>query len=179
VVHCAPRAHARVWGVGPGADESYPHIAEAKVTKVELKREVASLRARLELRRTQTLDRWKTLPHDVRDGLAARALADEWGDHYAALVRLGFPPMSQLSPREVDVYADHVTCIFKTAGVLTILRREFAGIEAERAALLARQVQIALYGPDDASTRAFEGLARVCGWTARPGSPTTVTDGAA
>jgi hypothetical protein len=147
------------------------------VTKAELKQEVLSLRARLELRRTMTLGEWEALPQDVRDGLAAKALLYEWGDRYAALVRLGFPSMSQLSPREVGAYSDHVSRIFQTAGVWELLRRGLAGIEAERSTLFARQVKIALYGPDDASTRAFEGLARVCGWT-HAGSPPG-TDGEA
>lgn len=119
------------------------------MTKAELKQEVASLRARLELLRTQTLSEWKEIPRDVRDGLAARAFIDARGDCYAALVRLGFPSMSQLSPREVGAYADHVSQIFQTPGALAILRRELAGIQVERSNLLARQVQIALYGRDD------------------------------
>jgi hypothetical protein len=100
----------------------------------------------------------------VRDGLAARAFLAEWGDCYSALRRLGFPPMSQLSPRVVEAYKDHVARVFQTPGVQAILRRELAFIEPEGRALLARMVQIALHGEASASTRAFECVARVCGW---------------
>lgn len=43
-----------------------------------------------------------------------------------------------------------------------ILERDLAAADAERAAMLARQVKIALLGEDGAATRAFEPIARVC-----------------
>jgi hypothetical protein len=149
------------------------------MTRRELRRENDELRAALGLREHRTLEEWECLPTAIRDPLAARALIVEWGDRVAALVRLGFPSLSQLPPSQVGAYRDHIERVFGTPGVAAILQRELAGINVERAALLERQVRIALYGQDDASIRAFEGLARVCGWTSRDGSQPTAADGAA
>ncbi len=137
------------------------------------------MRAALELRGRRTIENWEALPATVRDPLAARALIAEWGERGAALIRLGFPPLNRLPPHAVRAYDDHMKRVFGTPGVQAILRRELAGINAERAALLERQVRVALYGGDDASTRAFEALARVCGWTSQDGPPPRATDGAA
>lgn len=147
------------------------------MTRRELRKELTELRGLLEIRERRTIDEWEAMPQELRDPLAARALIAEWGDRGAALIRLGFPSLSRLPPRQVRAYEDHVQRVFETPGVRAIIRRELAQIEAERAALIERQVRVALYGDNDASIRAFEGLARVCGWT-QHGSPPTVTDGA-
>ncbi|MGC2406213.1 MAG: hypothetical protein WA431_07375 [Candidatus Cybelea sp.] len=135
------------------------------MTRKELRRENDELRAALGIREHRTIEEWECLPRAMRDPLAARALIASWGDRVEALVRLGFPSLSQLPPSQVGAYRDHMQRVFGTPGVAAILQRELEGVNAERAALLERQVRIALCGDDSASIRAFEGLARVCGWT--------------
>src|SRR5579871_2021653 len=141
-----------------------------EMTRRELRLENDELRAALGLRGQRTIENWEALPATVRDPLAARALIAEWGDRGAALIRLGFPSLNRLPPHAVRAYDDHMKRVFSTPGVQAILQRELAGINAERAALLERQVRVALYGGDDASTRAFEALARVCGWASHDDS---------
>ena len=170
VVHCS---RARV-AVGPRRRMSENRFLA--MTRRELRRENDELRAALGIRKHRTIEEWERLPATIRDPLAARALIAAWGDRVEALVRLGFPSLSQLPPSQVGVYRDYMERVFGTTGVEAILQRELAGINAERAALLERQVRIALYGADDASVRAFEALARVCGWT-HNGTRPTATDG--
>ena len=143
------------------------------MTRRELRRENDELRAALGMRGHRTVQEWERLPPTIRDPLAARALIVSWGDRVAALIRLGFPSLSQLPPSQVGAYRDHMERVFGTPGVAAILQRELAGVNAERAALLERQVRIALYGDDSASIRAFEALARVCAWAGAGSAPSS------
>ena len=114
------------------------------------------------------------LPHLVRDPLAARAWVAEWGDVTRALVRLGFPSMNRLPPGKVRLYKHYADCVFGTPGVQAILKRDLSRLDAEREAILSRQLQTALYGEDAESVRAAALLANVCGWECR-GNPTAVS----
>ena len=134
------------------------------MTRHELHAEIAELRATLGLRKHRTISEWEGMPQEVRDGLAARAWISEWGDPTAAMARLGFPALNKLPQTKVGLYSNYVTRIFETPGVRAILKQALAPIDEERAAMLARQVKIALHGEDADSTRAFESIARVCGW---------------
>ncbi|HYL28256.1 MAG TPA: hypothetical protein VEW74_10520 [Candidatus Nitrosotalea sp.] len=134
------------------------------MTRAELRREIDGLRALLGLNNRRTIDEWEAMPQDVRDGLAARAFVAESGDATSALARLGFSGLNKLPRNSVRIYADYVSRIFGTAGVRAILKRDLAAIDNERAAMLARQVKVALHGRDGDAVRAFEGLVKVCGW---------------
>ncbi|MGB7016939.1 MAG: hypothetical protein WBD69_13415, partial [Candidatus Cybelea sp.] len=61
-----------------------------------------------------------------------------------------------------------------TPGVQAILKRDLSRLDAEREAILSRQLQTALYGEDAESVRAAALLANVCGWECR-GNPTAVS----
>jgi hypothetical protein len=143
------------------------------MTRRELRRENEELRDALGLRGYRTIDEWELLPAAIRDPLAARAFVAEWGDKGRALIRLGFPAMNRLPPDRVYVYHDHASRVFDTPGAQAILKRDLARLDADREAILSRQVRIALSGDDDASTRAFAVLARVCGWITQDGSRST------
>lgn len=145
------------------------------MTRRELDAEIAKLRATLGLQKHRTISEWEAMPREVRDGLAARAFVAESGDAMSALVRLGFPGLNNLSKSEARRYGDYVSRIFGTPGVQAILKRDLASIDKERASLLARQVKIALHGQDADAVRAFEGLARVCGWAFRGDSAPAAT----
>ena len=106
--------------------------------------------------------------------LAARAWIAEWGDPGRALVRLGFPAMNRLPPDKVGLYKDYTARVFETPGVQAILRRDLSRLDADREAILARQLRTALYGEDAESVRAAALLAKVCGWEFRTNPISTV-----
>jgi hypothetical protein len=146
------------------------------MTRRELRRENQELRALIGLTKPRTIDEWESLPQALRDPLAARAWIAEWGDPSRALIRLGFPAMNRLPPDKVHLYTDYVARVFKTPGVQTILKQDLARLDADREAILSRQVRTALYGEDGESVRAATLLMKVCGWefrgqaaTAEPG----------
>ncbi len=67
--------------------------------------------------------------------------------------------------------------MFETPGVQAILKRDLSRLDADREAILARQLRTALYGEDSESVRAAALLVKVCGWESRGGAmpPTTST----
>ncbi len=76
----------------------------------------------------------------------------------------GFPAMNRLPPDQVRLYNDHVGRVFATPGVQAILKRDLSRLDADREAILSRQVRTALYGEDSESVRAAALLIKVCGW---------------
>ena len=144
------------------------------MTRRERRRENEELRAALGLGGQRTIEEWEALPQAVRDPLAARAWIAEWGDPGRALVRLGFPAMNRLPPDKVGVYKEHIARVFETPGVQAILSRDLSRLDADREAILARQLRTALYGEDAESVRAAALLAKVCGWEFR-GDPAFLT----
>ena len=145
-----------------------------RMTRAEMRRELEDLRKLLGLTKPRTIDEWEMLPPTVRDPMAARAWVAEWGDVTRALVRLGFPSMNRLPPGKVRLYKHYADCVFGTPGVQAILKRDLSRLDAEREAILSRQLQTALYGEDAESVRAAAWLANVCGWECR-GNPTAVS----
>ncbi len=147
------------------------------MTRRERRRENEELRAALGLGGQRAIEEWETLPQAVRDPLAARAWIAEWGDPGRALVRLGFPAMNRLPPDKVGLYKDYTARVFETPGVQAILQRDLSRLDADREAILARQLRTALYGEDAESVRAAALLVKVCGWDSRGRSapPTTAT----
>lgn len=137
------------------------------MTRRELRRENEELRAALDLRRHLTIEEWEVLPQALRDPLAARAWIAEWGDPGRALIRLGFPAMNRLPPDKVRIYHDYAARVFETPGVQAILQRDLARLDADREAILSRQVRTALYGEDGESVRAATLLMKACGWEFR------------
>lgn len=116
--------------------------------------------------RTYTIDEWEaTMPQDVRDGFAARALIVTRGDAFRALGMLGFPNVNKYGAKK---FHDVVERIFRTPGVQAALTRDLAKPEEHRQEIIARQISIALYADDEASTKAFVALSRVCGWQKTP-----------
>ena len=134
------------------------------MTRRELRRENEELREALGLCGLRTIDDWEALPQALRDPLAARAFVAEWADVGRALIRLGFPAMNKLSPDKVHLYKDYAARVFATPGVQAILKRDLAGLDGEREAILARQCRTALYGEDAQSARAAALIAKVCKW---------------
>ncbi len=137
------------------------------MTRAEMRRELEELRKLLGLTNPRTIEKWEMLPPMVRDPLAARAFIAEWGDKGRALMRLGFPPMNRLPPDRVHAYSDCVTRVFDTPGVHEILKRDLSRLDADREAILSRQMRTALYGEDAESVRAAALLIKVCGWEYR------------
>lgn len=110
-----------------------------------------------------TIDEWEQLlPQSVRDGFAARALIASEGDGWRAAVRLGFAKLHRPEGTET------LQRIFGTSGVQEILARDLTEPEEHRKNLIARQVKIGLYGKDTDSVRAYQMLAKTCGWIHSP-----------
>lgn len=148
----------------PGAVERRGGRPNRKAKMEELEREVKELRGRLELDGGLDVTLWEQFnPQDVRDALAARALIAEWGNPTNALIRLGIEATGEHG--RFDALAKR---IFDTPGVRAILAKNLSEIEERKKDILARQVQIALYGDDDASVRAASQLAKVAGWQKTP-----------
>lgn len=129
----------------------------------------AAVKENEQLRRTAggdvrwTIDEWeKTIPQHIRDGFAARALIASEGDGFRAAVRLGFDRLRRPEGTET------LLRIFNTPGVQEILARDLTEPEANRKALIERQVKIGLYGADTDSVRAYQMLAKTCGWIQTP-----------
>ena len=89
------------------------------------------------------------------------------------MVRLGFAPLNRLPPDKVHLYNDYSARVFETPGVQAILLRDLSRPDAEREAILSRQMRTALYGEDAESVRAAALLIKVCGWDR--GNPTAVS----
>ena len=84
--------------------------------------------------------------------------------------------MHRLTPDKVGLYKDYVARVFCTPGVKAVLNRDLGRLDADREAILSRQLQTALYGDDTQSVRAAALLIKVCGWEfrddyVRQGSP--------
>jgi hypothetical protein len=110
-----------------------------------------------------TIDEWeRLLPQKVRDGFAARALIASEGDGWRAAIRLGFARLHRPEGTET------LERLFLTRGVQEILARDLSEPEEHRKALIARQVRIGLYGADTDSVRAYQMLAKTCGWVSSP-----------
>jgi len=110
-----------------------------------------------------TLEEWEAvLPQHIRDAFAARALIASEGDGFRAVVRLGFAKLRVNQAREI------VQRVFLTPGVQAILARDLSEPEQHRQELVERQVRIALYGDDTNAVRAFQMLAKTCGWVQGP-----------
>jgi hypothetical protein len=82
--------------------------------------------------------------------------------------------MNRLPPDRVHIYNDHVARVLDVPGVQAILDRDLARLDADREAILARQVRTALYGEDAESVRAAALLIKVCGWEFRGDAATAV-----
>jgi hypothetical protein len=140
------------------------------MTRRELRRENEELRDALGLRGYRTIEEWELLPAAIRDQLAARAFIAEWGDKGRALIRLGFPAMNRLPPDRVQLYHDYASRVLDTPGAQAIIKRDLARLDADREAILSRQLRTALYGEDGDSVRAAALLIKVCGWEFRADS---------
>jgi hypothetical protein len=113
--------------------------------------------------RYQTFEEWEAaLPQQLRDEFAARALIASTGDTYRAAIRLGFGRVTHRFPEEL------LPKIFCTEGVRKILARDLREPEKYKAAMIQRMVQFALYGDEQNAVRAFQMLAKVCGWQKQP-----------
>lgn len=113
--------------------------------------------------RYQSFEEWEAaLPQRLRDEFAARALIASCGDTYRAAIRLGFGRLHQRFPEEL------LPRIFGTDGVREILARDLREPEKQKAAMIERMVQFALYGDEANAVRAFQMLAKVCGWQKQP-----------
>ena len=172
---------ARVLGVGPAGVRVVWKVAALSAAwyngEDDARRDEARTRRPEEAARfnqASEIDEWEMLPPTVRDPMAARAWVAEWGDVTRALVRLGFPSMNRLPPGKVRLYKHYADCVFGTPGVQAILKRDLSRLDAEREAILSRQLQTALYGEDAESVRAAALLTKVCGWEYR-GNPTAVS----
>ena len=147
--------HAANGGKLPGKRPSFGYRKALKAENDELRRAM--------VQHSATLEEWEALlPQDMRDALAARALIASEGDAFRAAVRLGLgrqhrPEAAEVLPR-----------IFGTPGVREILARDLREPEQNKQDLIARQVKIALYGEDTVSVRAYQMLAKTCGWVTTP-----------
>jgi hypothetical protein len=139
------------------------HNGRARALNRALREENEELLRTLGCDQPQTIDEWEQLlPQHVRDALAARALIASNGDPFRAAARLGFGHLHR--PQAVEI----LQRIFTTPGVKEILARDLREPEETRAELIARQVQIALYGDDSTSVKSFTVLAKMCGWIQAP-----------
>jgi len=132
--------------------------------KRQLEQEVAEFRRVLASDLHYDIETWENLmPAPLRDALAARALIHCNGDAFRAAARLGFGPL-----RTKHAQAEVFPRLFNTEGVKAILARDLSEPEENRQALIERQAHIAMYGDDNNSVKAFQMLAKVCGWVKTP-----------
>jgi len=108
----------------------------------------------------QTLDDWMLLPQDMRDRLASRALVNEWGRYWHALLRLGFRTTKMT---KADKHALR-EAVFDTPGCIAIREASLSDIEARRKQIIARQAEIAIHGDDEQATRSATFVARTADW---------------
>ncbi|MGB8966837.1 MAG: hypothetical protein WCB99_14470 [Candidatus Cybelea sp.] len=131
-----------------------------------MRAELEDMRHTFELERSLDIDQWEQmLPQHQRDQLAARALIDSYGDPYRAATRLGFKGWGKYENKTAMPILQR---IFGTPGCRELLERDLAEPEEARVAMVKRQVEIALYGPNEQSTHAFQALSRVLGWQKTP-----------
>jgi hypothetical protein len=136
----------------------------SRAIKRQLEQEVAEFRRNLASDLHYDVETWeKTLPTGVRDALAARALIHCNGDAFRAAARLGFGPLRTKHAQTVIFPR-----LFETEGVKAILARDLKEPEQNRQALIERMVNIAMYSDDSISVKAFQVLAKVCGWIRTP-----------
>jgi len=138
-----------------------------------LREEVDALRARLGMKEPRKLDDWVSLPQEMRDELAVRAIWQNMGDHTNALKYLGFDMDSGIA----GAFAEHKRIVFDTPGVRALLERSFEEGAANRAMTVARMSKIVATSSDDAAVRAATVLTKLEGWNkeqAAPQAPTVV-----
>ncbi|MFZ0030620.1 MAG: hypothetical protein WAK84_01950, partial [Candidatus Cybelea sp.] len=73
---------------------------------------------------------------------------------------------------KVGLYKDYTARVFETPGVQEILKRDLSRLDADREAILSRQLRTALYGENAESVSAAALLIKVCGWEFRGESAT-------
>jgi hypothetical protein len=130
----------------------------------EVIEENGELRERLGMEHDLTFERWESsMPQEVRDTFAARALVNEMGNCAAALTRLGFP---RHDPKKFPNYRETWAKVFQTPGVLKILN--LGKLEDFQEPIMFRQAEVALHGDDTNSTRAAQFVARTLGWQKTP-----------
>lgn len=135
-------------------------------TRSNLRAEVSDLTKTLEMERGYNIEEWeRSMPQEMRDELAARALIACDGDAIRAAARLGFKGWAGKKWASRHLPTDR---IFNTPGCQAILRRDLASAEESRDLMIQRQIKIALYGEPVESTRAFQAIARVLGWQKTP-----------
>jgi hypothetical protein len=135
------------------------------ITKKALQEENALLRAQLGIDTTSSYDEWAaSLPQDMRDRMAARALFSCWGAHGRALKMLCIDTTG-MSDWEIKQLG---TKVFSTPGVSAELEGDFSDVREQRKAILARTVQISRFGDDDASLKATSLIAKIDGWITGP-----------
>lgn len=137
----------------------------------QLEEENEQLRASLAIDGPVRFENWaRSMPQEMRDLMAARALYSEWGIETNALKRLGFL-IGQKSGengyrgKELD---ELIVKVFQTEGVQRHLHESLADVDEQKQDLIRRQAHIAKYGDDEASARAFVAVAKVMGWI-KPG----------
>lgn len=146
------------------------HVSKSRKARIEaLERENQELRQRIGMDAPLDLTVWEMVnTQEMRDALAVRALIQEWGDPYKALMRLGFQfkiePNGAIGKEDREHVRALIKRIFETDGVKTIYAKAFEDVEALKPEIINRQAQIALYGDDESSVRAASQLAKVAGW---------------
>jgi hypothetical protein len=94
------------------------------------------------------------------DKRVAAALITAEGKPYTALRLFGKNPSNYTGERRAVL----ITRYIARPGVIAELQASLANLEKQKNAILSRQVQIALKGPNDESTRAASLLAKIAGW---------------
>jgi hypothetical protein len=97
---------------------------------------------------------------EMRDRISAAALIVHHLDVFAALRQLGYPiaTMSRDEQREAARKA------FDNDRVRELVRAALQPVEEAKDAMIARQVELALYGPPEQRLRSCTILAKVAGW---------------
>lgn len=143
--------------------------SERKLRVEQLEAENAALRERLDLQLTGTanfedVDAWElSIGQKTRDELAVRAIFLHSGDMYHALRYLGFTlPENRIEQRAL------AKKVFDTPGVRALMEQNLAELEGHREKIIARQIQISLFGTNEDATRSAQLLARIGGWQKQP-----------
>ena len=131
--------------------------------------ETQALRTRLELTAPQTLELWDILPQELRDDMAVRAIFQEQANSVRALIYLGFDVPERGKDRKG--LREMIDRVFNTPGVKERLARNFQNADAERSAIVARQVEIAERGDPEQSIKATTVIARLQGWLTKDAPP--------
>lgn len=103
------------------------------------------------------------LSQEQRDQFAARALIQEWGDPYRALIRLGFELEKNGSGHLAPWVFELADRVFKTPGCQQHLARNMADLETQKQGMLARLMSIAQNGDDKNAVSAASQLSKIMG----------------